>query len=180
MCWERWLRSAVETIMNNDTPPPKPNRAPPFWVRFFLFPALLSAAICAVIWYVPGAGWTTNDVSTEQSSGYPDLVPRRYDASPENTLTYAAAAASGLRGWRVTRRDTEAGRLYVEVRTAIPFFTDDLTVTVTPTGTNGDAAQVDIRSKSRVGRGDLGENARHIRALQAAMDKRLPALDAAP
>ncbi len=174
--------------MNNDapTPPSSPKRALPvrtlanYWVRFFLLPALLSALICAAVLYVPGAGWATNDVATGESNSYPDLLPRRYDSSPENTLTYAAAAASGLRNWKVTRRDADAGKLFVEVRTAIPLFTDDVTVTVTRAGANGDSSQVHIRSASRVGRADLGENSRHIRALQTAMDERLPRLDSAP
>ena len=50
-------------------------------------------------------------------------------------------------------------------------FTDDLTVTVSPEGNN---SRVVIRSHSRVGRADLGMNARHIRKLQAAMDDKLP------
>ncbi|MBC8141092.1 MAG: DUF1499 domain-containing protein [Armatimonadetes bacterium] len=167
--------------VNNDISTSPPKRALPFWVRFFLLPAIFSTVICLAVLFVPGAGWNSNDVSTGESDGYPDLLPRRYDSSPENTLTYAAAAASGLRNWKVVRRDTDAGKLFVEVRTAIPLFTDDVTVTVTSTGANGESSQVHVRSVSRVGRGDLGENSRHIRALQSAMDERLPLLrDAAP
>lgn len=161
-------------MTDNTTPPPK--RTAPLWLRYVLI-ALFGAILSTAFLYVPGAGWMSNDVETGRSDGYPDLETRRYDSSPENTLTYAAAAASGLRGWKVTRRDTDAGKLTIEVRTALPFFTDDVTVSVTPTGAGGNSSEVNIRSKSRVGRGDLGENARHIRALQKAMDERLPRLE---
>ncbi|MBC7807377.1 MAG: DUF1499 domain-containing protein [Akkermansiaceae bacterium] len=147
-----------------------------FWVRSILLPALFGALIATALLYVPGAGWRTNDVTTGTHPGYPDLKPRKYDSSPTNTVQFAAAAASGLRNWKVVERDETTGVLRAEVRTAIPFFTDDVTVTVTPTGADGDSSLVTIRSRSRVGEGDLGENARHIRALQAAMDEKLPRL----
>ncbi len=148
-----------------------------FWLWSVLLPALTGALITTALLYVPPAGWGSNDVETGAHPGYPDLRPRTYDSSPRNTLQFAAAAANGIRNWKVTKRDEETGKLYAEVRTALPLFTDDVTVTVAPTETDGDASLVTIRSRSRVGQGDLGENARHIRALQAAMDDKLPRLD---
>src|SRR5262245_12772770 len=47
---------------------------------------------------------------------------------------------------------------------------DDVTVTVTR---EGDATIVNVRSKSHLGKGDLGTNARRIRAFQAELAKRL-------
>ena len=148
-----------------------------FFIRVLLVPSLLGALLTTALFYVPVAGWSTNDVTTGEHPGYPDLKPCRYDASPTNTLQYAAAAASGIRNWKVTGRDENTGTLRVEVTTALPLFTDDVLVTVTPTGKNNDSSLVMIRSHSRVGRADLGENARHIHALQTAMDQRLPALE---
>lgn len=148
-----------------------------FWLRSIVLPALLGASLTTAIFYVPTAGWLSNDVTTGQHPGYPDLQPRKYDSSPTNTLQFAAAAATNIRNWKVIKRDETKGTVQIEVRTAIPVFTDDLTVLVAPTGANGDSSLVTIRSKSRVGKGDLGANARHIRALQAAMDDKLPRLE---
>lgn len=162
---------SVEAVVK----PEKPTQSKqPFWLRSVLLPALLGALVTTAILYVPPAGWQSNDVTTGAHPGYPDLQPRTYDSSPVNTIRFAAAAASGIRNWKVTKRDESQGMVHVEVRTVLPFFTDDLTVVVTPTGADGDSSLVTIRSHSRVGRSDLGENARHIRALQAAMDDKLP------
>ena len=148
----------------------------PAFVRLVLLPALLGTALTSAALLVPHAGWTTHDVTTGQSADYPDLQTHDYDASPPNALAVAAAEASRLPGWKAVHRDPVRGTLDAEVRRLGSFFTDDVTVSVTPTGANGDSARVSIRSRSRGGGGDLGANARHIRALQAAMDGRLPTL----
>ncbi|HVK04101.1 MAG TPA: DUF1499 domain-containing protein [Armatimonadaceae bacterium] len=140
-------------------------------IRTVVLPALVGAAITGAVLNVPVAGWTTYDVTTGEHPGYPDLVTRRYDASVENATQFAAAAATRLPRWKVVETRPAAGTMRAEVRRALPVFTDDVTVTITR---DGDAAAVRIRSRSRVGLGDLGENARHIRALQRAMDDKLP------
>ena len=47
-------------------------------------------------------------------------------------------------------------------------FVDDIVVRVRPMATG---AVIDVRSKSRDGRGDLGENAKRIRAFAAAIPR---------
>jgi uncharacterized protein (DUF1499 family) len=49
-------------------------------------------------------------------------------------------------------------------------FKDDVTITITGEGA---VSVVNVRSKSRIGKGDLGANARRIRAFQAELAKRL-------
>ncbi len=98
-----------------------------------------------------------------------------YAAPAAHVFAQTEAACRALPRWTVTKTDAAAGTLTAEVRTAFGGFTDDLTVLVVPNGP--DAARVTVRSRSRVGRGDLGENARHIRALQKVMDERLPRAD---
>ena len=136
--------------------------------------ALVAGTLVALaVVYVPPAGWTSNDVTTGQHPGYPDLVSHRYDMSVANTTIFAAEAAHRL-GWQVTRTDANAGTMEAVV-TVVPIpFKDDVTVTVTPDDKDPQYAVVTIRSHSRIGGADLGENARHIRALQAWMDDKLP------
>jgi hypothetical protein len=129
--------------------------------------------VAAAVLYVPVAGWTTNDVTTGKHPGYPDLQSRVYDMEPSHCAMFAAQAARRL-GWEVVETRPEAGTVRAVV-TVFPIpFKDDLTVTATPDPKNPRHTVVEIRSRSRVGRGDLGENARHVRALQAAMDDKLP------
>lgn len=136
--------------------------------------ALAAGTLVAVaVVYVPPAGWTSNDVTTGQHPGYQDLVPHRYDMSVANTTIFSAEAAHRL-GWQVVRTDPNAGTMEAVV-TVVPIpFKDDLTVTVTADTGNPHYSIVTVRSHSRIGNGDLGENARHIRALQAWMDSKLP------
>jgi Protein of unknown function (DUF1499). len=142
-----------------------------------VLPALLGAGIVGALLFVPPAGWTTNDVTTGKHPGYPDLTPHLYDATVSDATRFAAAAATRLR-WKVIETNPESGTMRAEVTAPIPVFRDDLTVTVTP---RGNAALVSIHSRSRTGfGGDLGANARHIRALQAAMDAKLPLASPAP
>ena len=110
---------------------------------------------------MPHLWLTTNDVTTD----------RVHAAPAAHVFAQAETACRSLPRWTVTKTDAAAGTLTVEVRTAFGGFTDDVTVLVTPDGP--DAARVTVRSRSRVGRGDFGENARHIRALLRALDVRL-------
>lgn len=132
------------------------------------------AAAAALLTLPPRAWFTTNDVSTDHAPGYPDLHDRVYAASLAQALAAAESVCRALPRWTVTKTDSANKEIVAQVRTALGGFTDDVTVTVTPAGPAGTHARVTIRSRSRVGRVDLGENARHIRALQKAMDARLP------
>jgi uncharacterized protein (DUF1499 family) len=137
--------------------------------------ALLIGLVVAAVVYVPSAGWTTNDVQTGKHPGYPDIVPHQYDMTIAHTTQFAAEAARRL-GWEVKRTDPQAGEVEAVV-TVFPIpFKDDVTVKVVESS-GGKHSEVHIHSRSRVGSGDLGENARHIRALQAAMDAKLPRVE---
>ncbi|MDX1934599.1 MAG: DUF1499 domain-containing protein [Capsulimonadales bacterium] len=144
--------------------------------RRFLLQALCALAIgtvAALAWQVPPAGWTSNDVTTGRHPGYPDLQPRRYDMSVENTTTFASEALRRVPGGKVTRTVPAGGRVHGEAQVLGTPFVDDVEILVTPE--NGHSL-VTIRSRSRVGKGDLGVNAARIRAIQSTMDEKLPRL----
>lgn len=96
---------------------------------------------------------------------YPDLVSIELDASVPEAMQRVARAAEEL-GWTVTRNDPEAGTLEARDATAIFQFVDDVAVRVRP---RANGSTVDVRSKSRDGRGDVGANAARIRALRSAL-----------
>jgi uncharacterized protein (DUF1499 family) len=62
-------------------------------------------------------------------------------------------------GWVIIAKDPAAGR--IEATDTVPWwgFKDDVVIRLTPQGTG---TRIDVRSKSRVGKGDLGVNANRI------------------
>ena len=96
----------------------------------------------------------TNDVSTGG-----EIAPLLLQADPAQAFERARAAARDM-GWEIVSADPAAGRIEAVATTFWFGFRDDVTVRVTPQ--NGQA-RIDVRSRSRVGRGDAGANAARIR-----------------
>jgi uncharacterized protein (DUF1499 family) len=128
----------------------------------------------AVLGYV---AWTNrrlflvSDITTGESVAYPHLRSRVYYAEPAATLTAAEQAIRNMPRWRVVFVDGENDALEAEAETLVGRVLDD--VTVYCIGLGHGQTRVTIRSRSRIGRGDLGQNALHILELQEAMDARL-------
>jgi uncharacterized protein (DUF1499 family) len=113
-----------------------------------------------------------NDVKTGATPEYPDIQPQRFN-QPFDKVFEAAANAAQAMGWETRETDREQGVIEAIATTPILKllkFKDDVTVTVTR---EADATIVNVRSKSYLGKGDLGTNARRIRAFQAELAKRL-------
>ena len=106
----------------------------------------------------------------QQKKGYPDLGPLTFPAPPDRAFAAAEAAAQRL-GWEIVAAAPAEGRLEATATTPWFGFKDDVVVRVTPAGTG---SRVDMRSKSRVGRSDLGANAKRIRGFLAELTARLP------
>ena len=112
---------------------------------------------------------TINDVTTGATPQYPDLQPQLFRQPVEQVFDAAAAVAHEM-GWDVTQEDRTKGVIQAVASTRLFRFKDDVTVLF---GHEGDQTKVVVRSHSRIGKGDLGTNARRIRAFQAALAKRL-------
>ena len=108
-------------------------------------------------------------VAAQQKQGYPDLGPASFAAPPDRVLAAAEAAGRGL-GWEIVAVAPAEGRLEATATTPWFGFKDDVVVRVTAAG---GGSRVDVRSKSRVGRSDLGVNARRVRDFLAALAARL-------
>lgn len=106
------------------------------------------------------------DVIAQQVAAYPDLATLRSPLSIDAAFTRAVQTARDL-GWEVYNEDRSKGIIEAVDTTRIMLFKDDVVIRV-----RGDAqgAKIDLRSVSRVGQGDLGANAKRIRAFQAAFD----------
>jgi uncharacterized protein (DUF1499 family) len=100
------------------------------------------------------------DFVPQVKTAYPDLAPIRVSSDSMQTLTRAEETARSL-GWEVVAVDQAAGTLIARETSNLFRFVDDVLVRVRPA--DGGGAIVDVRSKSRVGQGDLGANAARIR-----------------
>ncbi len=104
-------------------------------------------------------------VAAQQRAAYPDIVPLRLETAPGETFARALEVARAS-GWEIVAADSAAGRIEATATTAWFGFKDDVVVRITP---DGSGSRVDVRSVSRVGRSDVGANAKRIRAYLAKL-----------
>jgi uncharacterized protein (DUF1499 family) len=95
----------------------------------------------------------------KQRAHYADLGPLLLPMSPEAAFLRALKVAHDME-WDVVTIAPEEGRIEAVDTTLIFRFKDDVVVRVRAEGTG---SRIDVRSASRVGKGDLGKNAARIR-----------------
>ncbi len=104
-----------------------------------------------------------------QQAAFPDLQTLQLNASPDAVFAAAEQVVAEL-GWEVVAADPAAGLVEATDTTRWFRFKDDVVIRVRA---SAGGTEVDVRSKSRVGRGDMGANAARIRLfleqLQAAV-----------
>jgi len=103
-----------------------------------------------------------------QKEAYPDLAPIVVALPPDQAFAQAVQAAESLPGWKVTSADPAAGRIEATDTSRIFHFVDDVVIRVRP---DAAGSRIDIRSRSRDGLGDLGVNAKRVRAYGEALKK---------
>lgn len=99
---------------------------------------------------------------------YPDLKPLAVKQPPAAVLEQAAMALTAMPGVSQVHIDRGAGLVQAVQVTPLMRFRDDITVRVKA---DGAGSRVDVRSRSRVGKSDLGANAARIRHVLAALSK---------
>lgn len=99
-------------------------------------------------------------IARQQRAAYPDIVPLDLAEPPARAFERALAAARAM-AWDIVAADAGEGRIEATATTRWFRFKDDVVVRVT---VRGDGSRIDVRSKSRLGRSDLGANANRIRA----------------
>jgi len=103
-----------------------------------------------------------------QRSCCADLHPARVKASPNDAFARARSVAEQMPRWTVTWTDPQAGLIEAVATSALFHFQDDIAIRVRPDGDG--ASRVDMRSKSRDGKGDLGVNAARIRSYVGTLE----------
>jgi uncharacterized protein (DUF1499 family) len=97
-----------------------------------------------------------------------DLRAAVLEASPTEAFARALAVAGATPGWEVTHRSPADGAIEAVVTTVVFGFEDDVVIRVRP-GAHG-GSRVDVRSKSRDGKGDIGANAARIRTFVRTLE----------
>jgi uncharacterized protein (DUF1499 family) len=98
------------------------------------------------------------EVAAQQRAGYPDLGPLILQVPLPQAFARALAAAHDM-GWEIIASEPAEGRIEATATTFWFGFKDDVVVRITP---SGDGSRIDVRSVSRVGRSDVGTNAKRI------------------
>jgi len=100
------------------------------------------------------------DIAAKQRKGYPDIAPLHLPVRPDLAFEQAVHAAREM-DWEIV--DASSGQLRIEATdTTFWFgFKDDVVIRITP---EQEGSRVDVRSLSRVGKSDVGTNAKRIRA----------------
>lgn len=110
-------------------------------------------------------------VATDPASDDPRLRGREYTLPFSRVWEAVLEVAGARRGWTVLSADARAGKVAAEARTLVWRFVDDVEITVALDAMG--LTRVDVRSASRVGRGDFGTNARRIARFLRLLDRKL-------
>ncbi len=98
-----------------------------------------------------------------QGAQFPDIAPIQSALSQADAFDRAIEVVNDM-GWDLVAEDSSTGIIEAVSSTKFFSFEDDVVIRVSA---NGSGSIVDIRSHSRVGRGDRGKNAERVRAFIA-------------
>ena len=137
-------------------------------LRWLFVLALVGSAIAL------STAWPrVSEVETGASHEYANLAPRAFPQTPAEVSRAVESAVTALPGWSLRGSGSGSGGHAIQAEHRLLSFApfrEDIVVSVRPTGKG---SRVSIRSRSRVGPWDLGQNARNIRQLLAELDRRL-------
>ena len=100
---------------------------------------------------------------------YPDIAPQLHPQPPAAVFKAAHAAAHTM-GWAIAAAVEGEGRIEATATTRLLRFKDDVIIRIRAADLG---TRLDIRSTSRIGGGDLGANAKRIRAFLLELNKHL-------
>ena len=153
----------------------EPGKKPSWRRRLALSLALaVLAFVAAAAWHIDdwSRDLTENTAATSATAADPLLRPLTLTAPMEAVDAALQAVVKDAPQWELVEYQANGVRQLSLVRTTRWLrFRDDVVVRLT--SDNG-VVRVDIASKSRVGKGDLGQNPRNIRELNRALKARFP------
>lgn len=107
---------------------------------------------------------TTNVAATDPHARDAGLHPILSAASLDDLVDVVRRSAQGLPRWELGELEQRRGRCTLRLRrtSALFRFVDDVTVVIED---QGDRRVISAESRSRLGKGDLGQNPRNLKAL---------------
>lgn len=117
----------------------------------------------------------TNIAETNPEHEDAELKTRHYSADlqavKKSVEEIVPALSTYFRSWRLVESNANADKNSAAIRVEVPvvIFTDDLKIDLKR---EGDETIVNVRSASRIGRNDFGENRRHILQLLEKLDEK--------
>lgn len=105
--------------------------------------------------------------ASQQQEAYPDLASLVIADPPPAAFERIRAALVSMPRIEITGENRAEGRIEATETSSLFRFVDDVVVRIRPYEEGG--SRIDVRSKSRVGQGDLGVNAKRIRTLFARL-----------
>jgi hypothetical protein len=115
----------------------------------------------------PNPAQYLDDGSAElQLAAFPEIKTVVLQDSYEDVFAEALDAAEDM-DWQIVSANLAEGRIEAVATTGYVGFKDDVVIRIRD---DGNAIAVDVRSKSRMGKGDMGKNAARIRAFINELD----------
>lgn len=111
------------------------------------------------------------ETAEQQREAYPEIQPLILEKPLGQVFTAVEASVSDL-GWELVATERQGDNARVEATdTTLWFgFKDDVVIRLKP---EGEAVRVDVRSKSRVGKSDVGANAARIKRFFETLETKL-------
>jgi uncharacterized protein (DUF1499 family) len=130
----------------------------------------------AGIIFIGRVSYPDNIAETSVEGGKKGLVTRFYTSDVKSVVKAVEELVPTLstygRSWELIDKTDVGAVSKLKVEVPVIVFTDDLEVTVR-SADNEHEVRVDVRSQSRVGKSDFGENARHVRKFLNALDSKM-------
>ncbi|MBM4004967.1 MAG: DUF1499 domain-containing protein [Planctomycetes bacterium] len=166
----------VPLIETNLTPSHNRTRRTMFWISVFLGAVLL----VGLLLIVGGLLLTVDDwnrdlrenrAGTSEDAADPQLRPVKTRSSMEDLAACVIGAAARLPDWQLVAEERESETIVLRLvhSTRVWRFQDDIVVTIRPRDEGTGGASLQAESRSRIGRGDLGQNPRNLRQLLRAV-----------
>jgi uncharacterized protein (DUF1499 family) len=107
------------------------------------------------------------NVAAQQTKAYPDIKTLTLDMPTDKAFAKAFDVAKNM-NWEIVTAEPKEGRIEATATTFWMGFKDDVVIRITA---HDQISNIDIRSVSRVGKSDLGANAKRIRIFLKEMQK---------